>query len=78
MNSILMTCEASSDMLGDVDLDGDVDTADATPAIRYVLELEALTEAQLANGDVNGDGAIDVIDAMIILRMALGFMSEPA
>ena len=62
-------------ILGDVDLDGDVDVADAILALRYVMHLVDLSDAQLAQGDVNGDGAVSIDDAILILRIAMGLIT---
>ena len=63
-----------SGIIGDVDMDGDVDTADALLALRYVLELESLNEDQLAQAEVDGDGEVTIVDALLILRVALGLL----
>lgn len=63
-------------MLGDVDMDGDVDSIDALMALRYSLDLVPLTNAQLRLGDVNGSGFVNVNDALVILRYALGLVHE--
>ena len=63
-----------SGIIGDVDMDGDVDTADALLALRYVLELESLNEDQLAQAEVDGDGEVTIVDALLILRVALGIL----
>lgn len=71
MNSIEVVCEGASDVVGDVDNDGDVDTADALMALRYTLGLIELTEDQLAKADVDGDGSVTVIDPLLIARKGL-------
>jgi hypothetical protein len=59
--------------MGDVDLNGSVDGADALLALRYAMGIMTdLTAEQLAQGDVNGDGAVDGTDALMILRMSMG------
>ena len=35
-----------------------------------------LTQAELLRGDVNCDGEVDSVDALIILRMSLGIMNR--
>ena len=59
---------------GDVDLNGVVETADALLALRNVLHVAELDDAQLAAADVDGDGRVSVTDAIVILRLALGLM----
>jgi hypothetical protein len=58
--------------LGDVDLDGDVDVADAILALRYCMGLVDLNDLQIEQGDINADGTISLDDAIIILRVAMG------
>ncbi|MBQ8297175.1 MAG: DUF4832 domain-containing protein [Ruminococcus sp.] len=56
--------------MGDVNLDGDVNSADAVKLQRYLLRAETLTQAQLSSADMNGDGLADIFD-MVLLRKAL-------
>lgn len=58
-------------LMGDVDGDEAVTTADALLIQRYVLGVITLEDAQLALADVNGDGSIDFTDALIVLRLSL-------
>ena len=60
-----------SGILGDVDLDGDVDTADALMALRYAMGLIDLNEDQLAQAEVTGEGSVSVVDSLLILRKAM-------
>lgn len=57
---------------GDVDGDGNIAIADALIAARNALNLESLTDAQIAAADVDGDGNVTIADALMIARMALG------
>ena len=59
-------------MLGDINLDGEVDTADAVAAIDAWLGKIALNELQKNNGDVNFDGTVDAADAALIVDFWLG------
>ena len=59
-------------ILGDVDLDGDVDIEDAILALRYCMGLITLEDIQIEQGDINADGNISIDDAIIILRIAMG------
>lgn len=62
----------SATLLGDVDLDGDVDAADAALLLRSVVSMTALNEEQAQNADVNADSAINAADAATILRSIVG------
>lgn len=55
-------------LLGDVDLNGIVDTEDSAEILRYQAEIKNLTEEQITVGDVNFDGSADSSDASRILQ----------
>ncbi len=56
---------------GDVDLNGNVNTADARLALRFAVGLDKLTGKSLIAGDVDENGYIDTSDARRILRAAV-------
>ena len=62
--------------LGDVDMNGSADSADALLALRYSMGITALAPGQLELGDVNGDGSVTSADALIILRASLGVIRK--
>ena len=57
-------------MLGDVNGDGAVDTADAVLVLQYAAKLIGKDSLDVSAADVNGDGAIDTADAVLILQYA--------
>ena len=62
-------------LLGDVNLDGYVDSMDTNILFRYAngdATLGELSEAQLLLADVNGDGYVDSMDTNILFRYANG------
>ena len=61
---------AEARLLGDVDGDGDVTTADSAAVLRSAAELTSLSADSAASADVNGDGAADTSDAVLILQYA--------
>lgn len=63
-------------LLGDCDLNGTVQVADAVLAMRHALGLETLTGNGFLAGDVNFDGSVNMGDAVQILRYALGLINE--
>ncbi|MBR5947649.1 MAG: S8 family serine peptidase [Clostridia bacterium] len=63
-------------LLGDCDLNGTVQVADAVLAMRHSLGLHTLTGDGLLAGDVNFDGSVTIGDAVQILRYALGLITE--
>lgn len=52
-------------------MDGIVSVSDALFALRCGMEIVTLTPQQLTVGDMNGDGSVNVTDAIMILRAAL-------
>lgn len=58
-------------MLGDVDGNGQVTTADARLALRAAVRLQTLDEIQTLSSDVDKDGKILSSDARMILRVAV-------
>ncbi|MBR5496985.1 MAG: dockerin type I repeat-containing protein [Clostridia bacterium] len=65
-------------LLGDVNLDGRINAADARLALRISARLEDypdVADVVFKNSDVNGDGIITAADARIILRVSAGLAS---
>ena len=56
-------------LLGDVDMDGDVDIQDATLLQICLVEMTALTDEQFKLADVNQDGFVNVRDVTAIQRI---------
>lgn len=54
---------------GDVDLDGEITTLDATIISKYLASLISLNSRQLLAADVNCDGTIDTIDVVCIQKI---------
>lgn len=63
-------------LLGDVNLDEVVDSADAQALLRYNAELDELSEEQLDAADVNRDEAADSSDAGRILQYTAEMIEE--
>ena len=57
-------------LLGDVDGNGAVDSADSAEVLKYAAEAQELGEVQNKAADVNKDGAADSTDAAAILQYA--------
>ena len=60
--------ESSTFILGDVNGNGRVDTFDSTLILRYLAELDELTDTQKLAADINGNGRVDTFDSTLILR----------
>ncbi len=63
-------------LLGDVDLNGKVETTDARLILRFASGLSEITEEFLVYGDMNADGVISVEDAVLALRKAIEIESS--
>ena len=61
---------AKARLLGDVDGDGTITTADSAAVLRSAAEIVTLNAEERACADVNGDGAVDTMDAVQILQYA--------
>ncbi len=59
--------EEKQNLLGDVDLDGEIALKDATTLLSYIVGAITLNEQQLKLADMNKDGIADVQDAQAIL-----------
>ena len=59
---------AQARLLGDVDGNGTVTTADGAAVLRSAAELDRLSDEAAASADVNRDGAVDTDDAVKILQ----------
>ncbi len=60
-------------IMGDVDMNGVIDSTDALLALRFALGI--IDDPMIVQlSDVNGDGALTTEDSLIILRMALGII----
>lgn len=58
-------------LLGDVDLNGKVETTDARLILRVASALEAPSDDYLVYGDMNSDGVVSVEDAVLALKKAI-------
>jgi len=63
-------------LLGDVNLDGNVDLNDATALFYHINGLAALDGNKLLAADVNGDGKVDLNDATALFYFLNGLSSE--
>ena len=59
-------------MLGDLNGDGELTSADVVLLARYLAGAETLTEAQLTAADLNADGVITSADLVLLARKVAG------
>lgn len=64
-------------IIGDVDLDGDLDSNDYDLLLMYVNCGCEFNERQIKNADINGDGAVDGIDALYLDLYLSGAVKLP-
>ena len=62
--------------IGDVNFDSLIDIVDATEIQKHIVNINELSDEQLAVADVNGDGNINVIDATQIQKYIVNLISE--
>ncbi len=65
-------------MMGDLNKDGKVSSADALIILRYTVNLTQLDENQLLMGDVDLDGKVTAKDSMLIQRASINLAKLPA
>lgn len=70
-----VTVEKQLYILGDINMDGSITSADARLALRQAANLENLTDIQREAADVDKDGNITASDARTILRVAANLES---
>ena len=63
-------------LLGDVDGDGNITSADALTILRASVGLSSLSPEQTKLADVDGDGNVTSADALLVLRHSVGLSSN--
>ena len=59
-------------ILGDVNLDGQLDVLDVVNLINLVLDVENPSDGDLSVADLNYDNMLDVLDIIILVNLILG------
>jgi competence ComEA-like helix-hairpin-helix protein len=73
---LFIPLDASANIHGDINSDGQIDVLDIALVLKQVLGLEILSTAQQGIADVNGDGVVDVQDVTLILQKSLMLIDE--
>lgn len=60
-------------ILGDANLDGKVNTGDATMVLKYCSDYVTLSDEQMLHADANNDAKVNSGDATYILRIVAGY-----
>lgn len=68
------TAPSEGYMLGDVNLDGEINILDATQLQKMIVGLVKSTNESNASADVNGDNSVDIIDATLIQKYCAGLI----
>ena len=71
INTPLWEEPAADIMMGDVNFSGEVLVDDALLVLRYSMSLTEFDDDQLEVADINGDGIVNSMDALLILRMVI-------
>lgn len=74
--SVVSPALAATRMLGDIDLNGKVEAADARSALRYAVGLDTPSAVQQYRADFDRDGSVTPADARLILRASVGLESN--
>lgn len=61
-------------LVGDVDLNGTVNSADALLAMRYAMNIASLNGMQICAGEVTNDASLNSADALKILRYTMSLI----
>ena len=65
------TCEASADLLGDVNFDGILNILDVVSLVNYVLDIIPFSDEQVAVSDITQDGDINILDIVTLVNIIL-------
>lgn len=68
--------EAPAALLGDINEDGTVNTADAVLILKYAAGIITFDNSQLTIADVNRNSSVNTADATFILKYAAGMIQE--
>lgn len=75
MNAVTFTVE-QGELLGDVDLDGEISVIDATDIQMHMAKMKTLSDEQIFIGDTDKDGELSVLDATAIQRYIAKLITE--
>lgn len=62
------TISEGDNTIGDVNLDGNISLADTVVLSKYAADVVSLSDLAYSSADTNGDGSVDVNDALILLK----------
>ena len=77
IQNIDIKLESGVSLIGDIDLDGDIDNDDYRLVVLASVDAVELTPEQRNNADINGDGAIDAYDSMRLNYYLNGIKEMP-
>lgn len=70
------TAQSKGFILGDANLDGDINILDATHIQKMIVGLIESTDESNAAADVNGDNSVDISDATLIQKYCAGLINS--
>ena len=76
INAVYKYVEPQTVLIGDSNLDGKINTADAVFILKYCAGAESLSEEQTISADVTFDGIVNTGDAVYILKYCAGIITK--
>ena len=64
--------KSNVNVYGDANVDGKINSTDASVIMQYVEGMKSLGKQELKNSDVNGDGKVNLVDARLIQEFVVG------
>lgn len=74
--TLTVTVQESTGLLGDVNGDGKIDVTDGAFVFQHIVGIITLDNTQIIHADVDGNGLIDVTDAALIMQYVVGIITE--
>lgn len=71
-DGVLLDENVAADRLGDVNLDGTINSYDALLVLQFVTEEKIPSKGEKYRAELNGDGKLSSYDALLILNIATG------
>jgi len=71
------SANSESTLIGDINLDGDIDVEDLLLLKKHILKISVLDGQRLTNADMSEDGKVDVEDLLVLKKIILKILPKP-